>query len=222
MGHKSTGIVLAEKPSIGIEPTRLYDRSRFGTHGVHTSITMVQLPSGLWVRSFDGADSYVEIAHHSSQLLTRGGTLLAWINPVNIGESSVGQVIDKESGVTGVDGYSLSLRNTQAVALRIHDTDWVPTANNAVPYGSWTMVAASFISDGTTTMYANGLASGTPAVAGDPTNITATNVLRIGNRSGGTDRTFDGYIGLPKILNYPLSAGQIKKAFEESRHWFGV
>ncbi|GAI10844.1 unnamed protein product, partial [marine sediment metagenome] len=54
---KSTGIVFAEKPSIGIEPTRLPDRSRWGNHGTYTDITDKQLPSGLWVRTFNGSSS---------------------------------------------------------------------------------------------------------------------------------------------------------------------
>ncbi len=219
---KSTSLVFAEKPSIGIEPTRLFDRSRFGNHGTHTNVTMVRLPRGLWVRSFNGADSYIEVAHHASQLLTTGGTIEAWIKAESYGEVQ-GKIVDKSTGVTGGDGYSLVVVNGGYIRLYINGSARQSDVN-AITFGdgNFSHVVVTWDNAGLCTFYVNGSQSGTPGISTDPAVITTTNALTIGNRSGFTDRTFDGDIALPKVYNYVLSAGQIKRIYEKQRSEFGV
>jgi len=78
---KSTGLVFAEKPSVGIEPTNLPDRSRWGKDGTHNSVTMVRLPSGLWVRELTGAaTSYIDVGN-VGQLVKAA---LIWLFPDDI------------------------------------------------------------------------------------------------------------------------------------------
>jgi len=97
---KSTGRVFAEKPSIGIEPTRLYDASRrFKNHGTHTDVTMVRLPSGLWVRSFNGSSSKVTISDAPSLDISLGITLLVWVNVTARPGPDYAGIIDKEDAL---------------------------------------------------------------------------------------------------------------------------
>lgn len=84
---KSTGLVFAEKPSIGVEPTRLPDRSRWGKHGTYTNITDVQLPSGLWIRRFNGSSSIVTCGD-----LGLAKTLSFWFDPDSITESVLEEI----------------------------------------------------------------------------------------------------------------------------------
>ena len=219
---KSTGLVFAEKPSIGIEPIRLPDRSRFGNHGTYTNITDVQLPSGLWIRTFNGSSSTIIVAHNANQLLTTGGTIEAWIKAESYGEVQ-GKIVDKSTGVTGGDGYSLVVINGGYIRLYINGSARQSDVN-AITFGdgNFSHVVVTWDNTGLCTFYVNGSQSGTPGIATDPAVITATNALTIGNRSGFTDRTFDGDIALSKVYNYVLSAEQVAAIFQNERHWFGV
>lgn len=84
---KSTGIVFAEKPSIGIEPTNLPDMSRYGNHGAYANITDKQLPSGLWVRTFNGSTSIIDCGD-----LGLARALSFWFNPNSITESILEEI----------------------------------------------------------------------------------------------------------------------------------
>ena len=93
MGYKSTGLVFREKPSIGIEPARLYNAIRDGTHGTYTAITDKQFPSGLWVRTFNGSTSIIDCG---DQVTARA--IGFWLNPDSTSESILEEVDD--TGVT--------------------------------------------------------------------------------------------------------------------------
>ncbi len=94
---KSTGLVFAEKPSIGIEPTRLPDASRFGNHGTYANITDKQLPSGLWVRTFNGSSSIIDCGD-----LGVARAISFWLNPNSTTESILEEI--DNTGVTIATG----------------------------------------------------------------------------------------------------------------------
>jgi len=77
---KSTGRVFAEKPSISVEPTRLPDRSRFGSHCVYTDIVDKQLPSGLWVRTLNGSTSKLKNSTSDWRIGDLQGTVVIWFH----------------------------------------------------------------------------------------------------------------------------------------------
>ena len=77
---RTTGAVLLSREyrTILEPPASLEDTSRYGNNGVFTDApTWLQLPSGLWVLSFNGTSNHVTIATAPS--LTFVGTILCWI-----------------------------------------------------------------------------------------------------------------------------------------------
>ena len=180
MGYKSTGLVFAEKPSIGIEPTRLFNAIRDATHGTYTDITDVQRPSGLWVRTFNGSSSIINCG---DQGVARA--ISFWLNPDSTTESILEEIDD--TGVT--------------------------ISSGTVVYGSWDNCFVDAVDTDTITPGWHHLFL---------TSTTDVDVSAF--RLGLVNTTyFTGDLApLLKLFRYAPSAGQIKKIFEASRHWFGV
>jgi len=227
MGYKSTGLVLAEKPSIGIEPTRLYDASRLGNHGTHTNITMVQLPSGLWVRSLAG-DGYVTIADASSFDIKKAITAIIWVAVDNI---AIGGEIffskyrtdtanrEWSLGKFGKDGtVYIQFGDPNDGTFEGRQESDASELSNA----TWALVGFTF-NVGTAVIYVNGVAVDSSVGSGAiPASLfNGTSDVKVG-AFGDNTIPMTGKFALPCIKNYALSAGQIKKIFEAERHFFGV
>lgn len=170
---------------------------------------------------FDGVDDYIEVAHDASQLLTTGGSVEAWIKPDSVGELD-GRIVDKSNGLYGTDGYSFGVTPTNRAWFLIGDVgagSIVFSADNSVIFGdgNWYHVMATWTDTGLVTIYINGAVSGTPGISADPAGITTTNALRIGNRSGATDRTFDGLIGEVRIYDFELTQEQVIQDYNASK-----
>jgi len=56
----------------------VHDLSKYHNNGTITGATWTQLPSGIWVLSFDGVDDYVEVPNHNALKLARA--FVAWVN----------------------------------------------------------------------------------------------------------------------------------------------
>lgn len=214
---KSTGLVFAEKPSIGIEPTNLPDRSRFGNHGTHTDITMVQLPSGLWVRSFNGSSSFILLPDVDVLKLAGNLTILVWVYP-NVSQESclfnngVGEIV----GTLVAQRPSGKFRN-------IHNSGaeyFLPPEGN-LPLNSWHQAGMRFDLATTTLTNINDGVLGASVSEGDASGAGRIQPI-IGRMAWGAAAYYSGYLALFKMFNYALSAGQIKKIFEAERAWFGV
>lgn len=132
---KSTGLVFAEKPSIGVEPTRLYDRSRFGNHGTYTDIVDKQLPSGLWVRTFDGSTSLIDCGD-----LGVARTLLVWLKPNSTTESILEEIDD--TGVS-INAGSMVYGSWDNCFVDAVDTDTITAAWHLLALTSTTDVDVS-------------------------------------------------------------------------------
>ena len=97
MFGESSGLVLCEKPSIGsVAPTKLTDRSRFGNDGTWTAITAKQLPSGLWVSTYNGTTSKIAIGNIGQNIQT----VCAWIYPDDITTRSI---VDLDGGTHSIE-----------------------------------------------------------------------------------------------------------------------
>ncbi len=212
---KSTGLVFAEKPSIGIEPTRLYDRSRFGNHGTYTDITDVQLPSGLWVRGFNGNSSKIWIEGTPSLDITGKITVGAWVYV----EKDADQDIISKFDVSGNMGYLLMRGATGNDLLFFTGAaGGANAAHFATALDIWVFVVGTY--DGTDTkIYTQGVYRNSAVTPLVPAS-TGTNLF-MGMRED-FNNLLEGKVGLPFVKRYDLSAGQIKKIFEAERHWFGV
>ena len=97
MDGQSSGLVLCEKPYTGsVTPTKLTDRSRFGNDGVWTDVTAVQLPSGLWVSTYNGATSKIAIGDTAQNIQT----VCVWVYPDDITTRSI---VDLDGGTHSIE-----------------------------------------------------------------------------------------------------------------------
>lgn len=219
---RNSGIVLNAKgyKQTSTPTSSLVDRSRYKNNGTFSNVSWVQLPSGVFVMQFNGTTSYVEIADSPSMRMTQGGTILAWIKANSAGESDNGRIIDKSSALGSVNGYLLMIAGTNNIYFQINGGTFLISSNNAVPFSTHKLVAITFGAN--RKVYVNAVdvtASGGSETALPP-NVSGA--VRIGNRAGATDRTFDGQIVLPRIYNRVLTQAQIARIFTSERGLFGV
>jgi len=176
---------------------------------------------GLGCNIFDGVDDYVEIPHNAAQLganLSNGFTISAWINPRSVGETN-GKIIDKSDGAgsSGTNGFTILMGSGGSInklALYINAGTAGLSTNN-FPFGTWTHALVTISSGQLANFYANGVLSGTANqnLVQAISTITTTNAPRIGNRSGATDRTFDGSIKDVKMWNRVLTSQEIENEY---------
>lgn len=157
--------------------------------------------------SFDGVDDTIPCTHKSNQLLTSGGTIIAWIKPNSVGEGSGGRIVDKSTTNTAGAGYSYKTNFGSIVTLTV--AGGTEVSSGTIRLGVWSHCAATFDSSGLVTHYINGKVSGTPAASGAASGISTTNALTIGNRSTATTRTFNGVIDEVWIYNRVLNPTEI-------------
>lgn len=163
---------------------------------------------------FDGADDYVEIAHHAAHLganLSNGFTISAYILPRSLGETN-GRILDKSNGVSGELGFEFDIfATTNKLRFRINNGSSAYSSNNSVVYGTWQYVTVTVTAAQLCNFYINGVLNGTANqdLVQTIAAMTTTNVMRVGNRSGGTDRTFDGSISHLKMWNRVLTTDEI-------------
>ena len=191
----------------------------WGNHAVATissSTTYASCPQGSCY-SFNGTDSYIQLADAVELRMTTGGTISAWIYPKSLGESSAGRIIDKSTGAYGNSGYALSLSaSTNKFYFTVDQItvsgNYTYASDNSVILNQWQLITVSFSGSGRK-LYVNGVdvtASG-GSVTILPPNTSGT--ISIGNRAGNIDRTFDGYIDEVRIYNAVIPTSQIKEQY---------
>lgn len=166
------------------------------------------------------AANYVEAADNALLDIPSTLTVTAWINPARwggaAGKDALMTILSKDTN------YEAHITSTGAINWW-WGTGSITSAATA-PIGAWTHVALVYAS-GSQTIYINGVASGTAAVAGAlPVNA---NPLQIGNDQefGGGTRRFDGMIDEVKIFNGALTAAQISTGYANEnagRNWDGT
>lgn len=214
----SKGLVFAEKPSIGIEPTRLYDASRFRNHGVHTNITMVQLPNGLWVRGFNGSSSKIVITLSDELKLDKGGFSIGlWVNFDSF--SATSSIISAQRGTTR--GWNLDATTSPRWSFgHVGLTDLTTLGTvAALSTGQWYHVFCVY-DTAKAYIYENGAEDVSENEIGKIT--TPIDNVHLGRYAASATQFLSGYIALVGIYNYALSAGKIKQIFKAARHWFEV
>ena len=196
---------------------------RTANHGTISGAVWTQQPSGLWALSYDALDDYVQIAHHSSLLLTTGGTLLAWIKPTSAGEVNEGRIIDKSDDSNGLNGFCWRVRASVTIGRCsfVINASFVNASVDSVSWNVWQLVGVTFTAAGAVAHYVNGVAKGTGSTSA-ANLITSTVVLRLGQKAIGTSATFDGPMCLHRIFNTQLTAAQHATIFNNERYLFGV
>lgn len=160
---------------------------------------------------FDGVSNYLEVPHNANQLLTGGGSIEVWINPTSYGEGDVGTILDKSSDFDGTNGYAFVTQGFGVNRLVFYmNTGYNTSANDSITLSAWNYVVVTWDASGNSNIYINSVKSGNTVDVGDPADITTTNAMRIGNRSGATDRTFDGLIDEVRVYNRVLGLTEIQ------------
>jgi len=174
-------------------------------------------------RSFDGANSYLDIAANVriDDIFVGGGTAEAWVKANSYGENSRGRIFDKGSspgaGGTTTTGWLLSFDNYNvagtalfSVGASTQEGEWNSPASS-LPTGNWVHVAVNYDRGSPANvpqLFINGRAQ---ACAPNPTPSGAVGAdtgltLRIGNRTA-LDRGFDGVIDELRLSKDARSAG---------------
>jgi len=173
---------------------------------------------------FDGVDDYVDTTLTTNTPFLNGFTISAWINLRSLGEGasgSFGDIIDKSEGQIGQSGFSFNTDDLTAgeprLNFRINAGTVLRSAVGGLSYGNWYHVLVTVNSSAIITHYINGVQSGTPGASGALSGITTSNALRIGNRAGATDRTFDGTIDEVMIFNRVLTLKEIKRIYNTTK-----
>lgn len=212
----SKGLVLSERAYVGgaSPPATFEDESRFGNDGVHTNITWEKLPSGLWVRSFDGT-SYVDLGSSNSLRLIIL-TIEAWIKPDAI-DTGYNDLVSNQTG--GISGFWFSQVN-QAVGFLYVGTSAMSVSGNVVVAGVWQKIGVTFNGSTQVYLYKNGVEVLSQGVTGTP--VIATANLFIGRYATSVVQLFEGLMVMVKMRRYVQSEEEIANRFQAERHWFGV
>jgi hypothetical protein len=169
--------------------------------------------------SFNGIDNSITISNGISY--ASGFTLAAWINPQSIGGGTFGRIFDKTPALGTTSGFAFYLSGTNQLNFSVNNIGTLTTASSTISLDNWQYVVATVTSAGAAAIYINAVsrASGT---TGATSGITTTNLLTVGNRSGATDRTFDGDIDVASLYNRALTAQEIAQNFEAMRDRYDI
>ena len=169
--------------------------------------------------SFNGIDNSITISNGISY--ASGFTLAAWINPQSIGGGTFGRIFDKTPALGTTSGFAFYLSGTNQLNFSVNNIGTLTTASSTISLNNWQYVLATVTSAGAAAIYINAVsrASGT---TGATSGITTTNLLTVGNRSGATDRTFDGDIDVASAYNRALTLQEIAQNFEAMRDRYDI
>jgi len=215
---KTEGLVLEERMLIGtVAPAAAFeDMSRFRNNEVHTDVTWVRLPSGLWVRYCNGTSSRVVVTDNFSLDFTNN-TMTIWANLVSTMPTAVSARIlclKSAAGLLGLGYYQTVAVGTRTLVF-MADTG----ANRATytwaaddRWHQWTGVY-----NGTPYLYMDGVLVATGIA--DTWTPNATDLYLGGSPAG---RYCQCYISGVRIYNRALSDTEVRKRFEATRSWYGV
>lgn len=169
--------------------------------------------------SFDGEDDTATI---SNGIIYSGGfTFSAWVNPTNAGENTFGRILDKTTTTDSGSGVFLYMNNNPVVTIQIDNGTQITSTVDSVPYGNWTNVTVTVTSGGAVVIYINGESNATGTTSA-PSLITTSNLLTIGNRSGATDRSFNGSISAVSIYEAVLAAQEVRQNYLATKSRYGL
>lgn len=178
----------------------------------------VQLPSGLWVMSFDGTDDYIQVSASPSISLGNGSSLTYWCKVITY--TQYRRIWGKYVDVNNEIGC---YQDTNKLVVQVRSGGVTSAYLEATMVtGSWAFYAVTFNAAGNMAIhYYNATVGG----AGTDTIYTMPNSngadLYIGGRGGGSSFS-NTQIALFDIYSYALSADQVNKIYQKQRHLFGV
>lgn len=194
-----------------------------GSLGASTNPSWAIDPEMGYVLNYDGADDVVSVGSALQLDDVQPMSLVAWINPTTLGESSGGRIFDKASATTPVNGWCFQLSNTVTSSLAFN-ADF-PTVDllvrspiSSIVLSTWQHVAATWDGSATATnvhLYIGGVETAysvqTSGTGGSRVSDAAQNLF-IGNGPGST-RTFNGLIGDARFYNRILSPAEVWQSY---------
>lgn len=218
---KSTGIVLsAARQRWGAMPSvvTLHDFSRFHNDGAMTDVTWVQLPSGLWVMSFNGATSFVDFGNDPSFDFGLGDFALElWIRTT---QTAWGTLADKRDGGAGWWRWTINAGGNLNKCYFETNTASMPSLADVNDGVFHDLLFVRSGDDGR--LYVDGQLDNTDNgyAAWDATNPA---VLSIGSLLPKHDSAhYDGLESFVRAYSYALTPAQIRAKFTATRGFFGV
>lgn len=219
---KSSRIVLdVARQRGGAEPSTvtLHDHSRFDNDGAMTNVTWVQLPSGLWVMSFNGTNSKVDFSA-SLELFPNDGindwSIDFWVYGDSAVEGSYREIVSHNHSAPG--GFYIGHTNAVPAGMRLGGECFGGFTAYDMPFDAWHyMCFCKRTGVGATTFHVDGVQVATGSwVAGPDIPIFRIGIQYVGGE------WWDGYVALLRAYTYALTPGQILQRFEATRRLFGV
>lgn len=167
--------------------------------------------------NFNKIDSQITVSNSIDY--SNGFTLNAWIKPIDAGENAYGRIFDKSSSTNALNGFGLWMNNGTQIAFVVNNGTLINTSIGS--YNVWKNVCVTCTNLGETKVYVNGAQIST-GTTGAVSGITTSNLLTIGNRSGTSDRTFNGYISTAQIYESVLTSESVMQNFSALRGRYGI
>ncbi len=172
-----------------------------------TNITRGVKIHGGTAMAFDGADSKIDLG--SKSLGAGDITVTAWINPTSDGEANSGAILDN-----GKFDLRFSSTQTDKLVVSSDSATYLAGAVSSITMASWQFVCVTRPASGDTSMYINGVVTGTPGSSGTP--AAGANNETIGNNDA-DNMGWDGYITNIICFNKVLTADQIRQMYNKHK-----
>ena len=164
--------------------------------------------------SFNGSNNYMTVPVSSVLNMPASFSLEAWVRP-NSATS------DRAIIILGTGSYYLTIDNAYKLSVYCYGKSpaGYHTTSESVSQGVWNHICAAW-SSGEVSLYINGQLKISISTTGTPNAVSSQ--LWIGAEGSGASRQLNGSIGIAKIYNRALSAGEVAQNFNALRGRYGV
>jgi len=185
-------------------------------HGENVNGVIINNANGTYNKGagFDAINEKIVVNDSNiiKNIFDNGGTISAWIKPVNDGEGSRGRIISKNTWVLNVQNDDVSNMNLKfSIDFSVSGTMNWNTTGKPIARSTWSYVTVVYNSSATTnipSVYINGVLQTIATQTPVGTRDTDDGDLLIGNKAS-NDRTFWGGIDEVRIYNRTLTLSEI-------------
>jgi hypothetical protein len=155
--------------------------------------------------SFNGSSNYITVPASSILNMPNTFTLEAWVKP-NSATS------DRAIIILGTGSYYLTIDGAYKLSVYCYgkSPEGYHTTSDSVSQGVWNHICAAW-SSGEVSLYINGQLKTSISTSGTPNGVSSQ--VWIGAEGSGSTRQLNGSIGIAKIYNRTLSAGEVQQNF---------